>query len=633
VNLQQSFELALQHLEAGRFGEAETLWRQILAVDPRDVDALHLLGVTAAQTGRHDLAIDLIRQAIALRPHFPEAYNNLGIVLKERGYTEEAVAAYRRAIALRPGDPEAHCGLGIVLRETGELDQALAAYRQAIALRPDYPQAHCGLGIVLADKGELDQAIASCRQAIALRPNYAEAHGSLAMLLSDKGELDQAIAAYRQAIVLNPTLPEVHNNLGMALKDKGSVDEAVLSYRQAIALNPELPEVHNNLGIALRDRGELDEAVSAFRRAIALKPGFALSHNNLGTVLRAKGQLEEAVAAYRQALALDPDLPEAHHNLALALLLRGDFLEGWEEQEWRWKRKDFRTPGRDFSHPQWDGSMLEGRTLLLHCEQGLGDTLQFFRYLPLVTRRGGKVILECQPELQRLLQANAAELQVVSRGDPIPTFDVHCPLLTLPRLFATDLSNIPRNVPYIRASAADTEAWRERLAGNRAELKVGLVWAGSAANANDRNRSIKLATLGPLTQVSGVRFISLQKGQAAAECETPPQGLQLIDVANHLKDFTDTAAIIDTLDLIISVDTAVVHLAGAMGKPVWTLVPFDPDWRWLLNRSDSPWYPTMRLFRQPRIGDWSSVVAEVRDQVQLLVQSRGEQQGGGRSLL
>jgi tetratricopeptide (TPR) repeat protein len=486
MNIHQAFQLAIQHQQAGRLREAEILYRQILAADPRHADALHMLGLGAFQAGRYEAAIELIRQAIASKPNYPEAYGNLGLALYENG----------------------------------QVDEAVAAYRQAIALKPDYPEAHGNLGNALVEKGSLDEAVAACLQAIALRRNY----------------------------------PEAHYNLGGALK--------------------------------------------------------------------AKGQLEQAIAAYRRAIALRPDFADAHFNLALALLLQGNFLRGWEEYEWRWRSRDFRAARRSFPQPQWDGGPLEGRTILLHTEQGFGDTLQFIRYLPLVAQRGGRVIVRCREGLRRLLQTMGADVPILEKGEPLPAFDVHCPLLSLPRLFATDLASIPRDVPYLHADAAAAEVWRDRLADHSASLKVGLVWAGSPTHRNDRNRSTKLAGFAPLARIPGMRFVSLQKGDAAAEAKSPPEGMELSDPTEELHDFADTAALVAALDLVIAVDTSVVHLAGALGKPVWVLLPFAPDWRWLLDRSDSPWYPTMRLFRQQRAGEWDHVIAEVRSQLEALAEGR-----------
>jgi len=311
------------------------------------------------------------------------------------------------------------------------------------------------------------------------------------------------------------------------------------------------------------------------------------------------------------------------------LLLQGDFKRGWQEHEWRWKCRDYPSPQRNFAQPLWDGSALERRTLLLHTEQGLGDAIQFIRYLPLVAQRGGKIIIECQAELRRLFQTMLEKCPIVVRGDPLPAFDLHCPLLSLPLIFGTTLENIPQTVPYLHADAQDVKKWRERLDEHSPHLKMGLVWAGSPTNKNDRSRSIKLQSLAPLGQVPGVRLLSLQKGAAAAEAKTPPMGMELVDYTQELTDFADTAALIANLDLLISVDTAVVHLAGAMGKLVWTLLPFSPDWRWLLERENSPWYPTMRLFRQQVIGDWDNVITRVASALQLWTKTEAKRGRGG----
>jgi len=399
----------------------------------------------------------------------------------------------------------------------------------------------------------------------------------------------------------------------------------IAAYRQAITLRPDYADAYSNLGVALIDKGQLDEAIVACRQAITLRPDYANAYRNLGAALADKGQLDEAIAACRQAIKLRPNFARAHHNLALTLLMRGDFQPGWQENEWRWKCRDFPSPARNFSQPQWDGSAFEPRTLLLFPEQGIGDAFQFIRYLPLVVRRGGKIIIECQAEFQRLPRTMSEGCQIVAKGEPLPAFDLYCPLLSLPLVFGTTLENIPNIVPYLHADAQDAKRWQQRLDDYSPGLKVGkvgLVWAGNPAHKNDRNRSMKLTSLAPLGQVPGVRFFSLQKGAAAAQAKTPPTGMELIDWTPELRDFADTAALIANLDLIISVDTAVVHLAGAMSKPVWTLLPFNPDWRWMLEREDSPWYPTMRLFRQSVRGDWDSVIKRVAEALNVWIKNR-----------
>jgi Flp pilus assembly protein TadD len=457
----------------------------------------------------------------------------------------------------------------------------------------------------------MDQAIGSFRRAASLNPNLSKAHCKLGNALQSTGQIDQAIAEFRHALILNPNLVEAHNNLAIALQEDGRAGEAIAAARLAISLDPHLAEAHYNLGNALKANGQSDAAIAAYRRALALNPDLAEAHHNLGIACRSIGQIDEAIAAYRRALALNRGLAEAHNSLGLALLLQGEFLPGWDEYEWRWKMKDFPSPERNFDQAQWNGQPLEGRTLLLHAEQGIGDTLQFIRYLPPIRRLGASIIVECPSELQRLIRPIASGHRVVATGQPLPPFELHCPLMSLPRVFGTTLDSIPREIPYLHADADDIQTWKDRLGEDLPSLKVGLAWAGSPNHAEDRYRSIALDRLGPLGQVPGIRFVSLQRGHAATQTNKLPHGMQLIDISEEINDFADTAALIANLDLVIAVDTAVAHLAGAMGAPVWVLLPFAPDWRWMLDREDSPWYPTMRLFRQPLRGDWDSVVARI----------------------
>jgi len=334
--------------------------------------------------------------------------------------------------------------------------------------------------------------------------------------------------------------------------------------------------------------------------------------------LKDKGLLDEAIAADRQAIAINPNFAEGHFNLGIALLECGDFEQGWPEYEWRQKCSEFNASFRRFSQPLWSGEEFRGRTILLHAEQGLGDTIQFIRYLPMLVRRGGRVLVEVQPALMGLLRQMRGVHQWIPRGEPLPGFDVQCPLLSLPRLFATTVRTIPADVPYLLADPALVESWRQNLSTNVPGIKVGLAWAGNPEHKRDAMRSISLDRLAPLASVRGATFISLQKGGSALQSDQPPEGLRLVNFSAELHDFADTAALMANLDVVIAVDTAIAHLAGAMGKPVWTLLPFAPDWRWLVDRKDSPWYPSMRLFRQPRIGDWGTVIGSVAGRLESL---------------
>jgi Tfp pilus assembly protein PilF len=469
----------------------------------------------------------------------------------------------------------------------------------------------------------LQEAEQLYRQILAEQPEHSGAIHFLGMIAHQMGRNDVALDLIRRSIALSPNVPMGHNNLGNILKEIGQLDEAVAAFRKAIALKGDSAEVHNNLGDVLRDIGQLDDAIAACRQAIALSPGYAEAYANLANALSDQGRLDDAIAAYRQALVRNPAIPEIHKNLSLALLRRGDFPEGWEEYEWRWKCGDFRSSTRDFVQPRWDGGTLEGRVILLHAEQGFGDAIQFIRYVPLVIQRGAKVIIECPAALQRLFQGSGDEYEIVARGQPLPAFDCHCPLLSLPRAFQTVLVNIPRAVPYLRADPENAQRWQRRLADSLAAARVGLVWAGNSADRDDRNRSMNLARLAPLGKIPAVRFFSLQKGDAAAEAKTPQPGLELVDWTNELTDFADTAAFVANLDLVISVDTAVAHLCGALRKPIWTLLPFSSDWRWLSEREDSPWYPSMRLFRQGTWGDWDSVISRVTSALSDWTRNRG----------
>jgi hypothetical protein len=430
------------------------------------------------------------------------------------------------------------------------------------------------------------------------------------MALSTLGRQDEAEAAYREALRLRPDFADAYNNLGNALHALGRPDEAEASLREALRLRPDNAVAHVNFGIVVEALGRLEDAAASYREALRLRPDFPEALNHLGISLFHRP--DEAVACLRRLVAVQPDFVDGQVNLSHALLLDGRFEEGWERYEWRWKTRQMAPLVRNFSVPLWSGEAIGRRTVLLHAEQGLGDTLQFCRYAPLM-ETGARVILEVQAPLVRLLSDLPGVAEVIARGQALPAFDLHCPLLSLPRAFGTRLQTVPAGAPYLAADPVQAAAWGERLAGI-AGRRVGLVWAGEPwGDARDARRSVRLATLAPLAQAPGVNFVSLQKGAPAAQAADQPTGMTLFDFTADLADFADTAALIENLDLVISVDTSVAHLAGAMGKPVWLLNRFDTCWRWLLNRDDSPWYPTLRQFRQPAPGDWPSVAEAVRD--------------------
>jgi tetratricopeptide (TPR) repeat protein len=575
--IDQAMRLAFGHHQAGRLAEARAIYLEVLALDPSLPDPLDLLGVIAIQTGQFDQAVEWIRQAIAIDPR---------------------IAGY-------------HSHLGNALRGKGQYDEAIAAWRVAIGLKGDFAEAYANLGNALRETGQIKEAVDVCRQAVRLNPGSFEALTNLGAALQETGQSDEAIIAFRQALRINPDVAETYNNLGNALRDTKQLDEAIVEFQRAVELKPESADIHRNLGTALCNKGRFDEAIAAHRQAIRLKPDFSDAYNNLGVALDGKGEYADAITAYQQCLRIQPDFPGAHLNLGLIHLIRGDFRRGWPEYEWRLRVKD--SAALNFSQPRWNGEDLKGRVILLHNEQGLGDAIQFVRYAPLVAARGGEVILYCQDCLKRVLSQIPSIEQVICEGESLPRFDVQCPLLSLPLIFKTDLNSIPAAIPYLKSDLQISGSFANRLAAEGTGRRVGLIWAGSPEHRSDRHRSVTLDQLAPLAGWRGATFFSLQKGEAAAEARHPPAGMKLIDWTADLHDFADTAALIDNLDLVISVDTAPAHLAAAMGKPVWVLLQYSPDWRWLLEREDSPWYPTVRLFRQKAVGDWTSVIRRMSD--------------------
>jgi hypothetical protein len=409
------------------------------------------------------------------------------------------------------------------------------------------------------------------------------------------------------------------------LRDLGRAADALASCDHALALEPAYPDAWSNRGNALSDLNEPQEAECCYRRALELAPAFADAWNNLGLTQIDLGQHEAALSSYERVLEVNPDAVETHWNRALCLLQMGDFDSGWRTYEWRWARNRINASRREFAQPLWLGDFsIDGKTILLHAEQGLGDTLQFCRYAALVSKRGAKVVLEVQPELTQLLTTLDGVDQLVEEGGALPHFDCHCPLLSLPLAFGTNLTTIPARMPYLLADADATRRWRDRIdaqmdASTNGKLKVGLVWAGgnrphvAELRKNDARRSMTFGHMAPLLDVPNVQFFSLQKGAAAQQRVGTPAERHVIDYTDALHDFADTAALVANLDLVISVDTSTAHLAGALNRPVWILNRFDTCWRWMLERSDTPWYPSATLFRQPALGDWDSVMHAVRD--------------------
>ena len=617
-SLASAFAEGLAHHQAGGLAQAETIYRRILAVSPDHFDSRQLLGAIFLQRGDHAEALRHIRLALKKSPDNVFVLNNHGIVLERLKRFQDALASFDRAIALRPEYADAHSNRGNVLKALRRFDDALASYDRAIALRPQFAEAYSNRGDVLCELKRFEEALASCERALAARPDFAEAHCNRGNALRKLKRPNEALASYDRALSLKPDYAEAHSNRGTVLHDLTCFEEELASYNSALALRPDFAEALSNRGNALQELRRFEEALEDYKRATTLNQNFAEAYSNCGNALRELDGFEEALASFDRAIALQPDLAEAHFNKALCLLVMGDFGQGWTQYEWRWGTEQLVSEKRGFAQPQWTGSgEIAGRTILIYAEQGLGDTLQFCRYVPRVAALGARVVFEVQKPLVALMRTVADSIEVIARGDALPAFDLHCPLLSLPLAFNTDLDTIPGETPYLSVNGPKRDRWRERL-GPRRRPTIGLVWAGDPrkqlpnAHLIDRQRSVAFDMLAPLFDVAECQFFSLQKGEdAVAQLRNSPLRDRVIDWSDDFHDFSDTAALIANLDLVIAVDTSVAHLAGALGKPLWLLNRYNTCWRWLLGRDDSPWYPSARLFRQDKTRDWEPVLNRV----------------------
>lgn len=506
----------------------------------------------------------------------------------QAGNTAVAEELYRKALDKEPKNIEALFGLGMLYSDKGENDAAGILYEEIIAAKSDSPESLYNLGNTFKKLGQLEKAALSYNKAIALKLNYAEAW----------------------------------LNLGTVLQKQGKFNEAELSYKHVVALDPDNYKAFYNLGNACRNQGKIIEAAGNYQSAIKVKPNFVEAYTNLGHVLKEQGKLNDALEMYNKAISLKPDFASARWNRALTLLLTGNFEQGWKDYDYRFLVKELGF--RVLSGTSWDGSNLNGKTILVHAEQGVGDTFQFIRFLPMVKKQGGHVIFECTRNLSPLLKNCKGFDEITERGtdnNPVVSYDVHIPLLSLPKLFGIPPAPIPNAVPYIKADPELVRKWGIRItslvsdcrSANDFPFRIGIVWAGNPTHGNDKNRSCLLADFEPLKEIHDAVLISLQKGDASSQLDKPPEGMSIINLDNEINSFSDTAAIIVNLDLVLTVDTAVAHLAGAIGKEVWTLLPYLPDWRWSLSRTDSPWYHGMKLYRQRKPGDWASVIKYVAD--------------------
>ena len=601
--------------ELGQMEEAIKSYDKVIQLKPDYAEAYNSRGNALKELGQMEEAIKSYDKVIQLKPDLAEAYNNRGNVLQDSGLPEEAIKSYDKAIVLKPDYAKAYSNRGIALKELGQLEEALKSCNKSIQLKPDYAEAFNNRGNVLQDLGQLEEAIKSYDKAIVLKPASAKAYYKRGTTLQNLGQLEEALKNYDQAIRLKPDYAEAYNNRGTTLQDLGQLEEALKNYDRAIRLKPDFAKAYNNRGIVVQNLGQLEEAIKNYDKTIQLKPDFAEAYNHRGTALQNLGRLEEAIKSHDRAIQISPKLYSARFNRSLAWLLGGNFQQGWPEYDFR--LQTFKNRKRTFHQgAKWKAEPLENKIVFVYPEQGFGDTIQFMRYLPMLKKLGGKVIFEVRQPLLRLVETFQGYDQLWTYqqnqdASSMHKFDYHVPLPSLPGLFNTTLENIPSASPYLSVDNKLIRMWQTRIESKEL-FKVGIVWAASDDFKENRLRSIRLSNFKVLSDIKGLKLFSLQKDKPAKWTDIDPGEVVDIDLGAEISDFADTAAIIENLDLVVSVDTSVAHLAGALGKEVWTLLPFSPDWRWLLNRSDSPWYPSMRLFRPPSVCDWKSVLQEVR---------------------
>jgi len=609
--------------EAGRLSEAIECCRKTINLDPGDGDAHVMLGRLLAMQGKLAEAQICLENVVKQDPEYGEAWSTLSSVYLTQGQFAEAEQSSLQAIRYLPGLAEAYLNLANALLPQGRRDEALAASAKAAELEPNNAMIWCSLGLIQERSENWEKAQDAYKNATKLAPQLSSAQSGLARMYCALGEMSSAEHVLSQALQTQPNDTVLHCSMGAFCESKNDFQKAEKHYRQALSLNPGLVQAWVDLGNAQQNQERYAEAEEAYQEAIRIAPNHAEAHFNLGVLYQRRRLYGQALSSLDCAIEIRPEFVEAHWYKAFVSLLLGDYERGLKEYEWRLRQKA--NIPRPFIQPVWDGSDLNGRTILVHDEQGYGDTFQFVRYLPLVKARGGRVVFECHAKLSSVLKGVKGYDEIIERVSPhhVPeiAFDTHIHLMSLPRVFGTRLETVPQNVPYLKADPERTQYWRERIEGDR-NFKVGLAWSSAGSI-----RSCSLSNFQPLAEVPGLSLYSLQKGPGSEQADTPPTGMNLIRLDREMdltERFVDTAALMMNLDLIISVDTSTVHLAGALGRPVWTVLSAFPDWRWTHKGQESPWYPAMRLFRQTESGDWTGVFARVKEALIILLEQRNQ---------
>ena len=561
---------------------------------------------TAYNAEDYERAEKILQQVIELHPRISAAWKLRGLNAFKQGHLTESSNYLHQSLSLAPDDAGTLFYLANASLRDLDYAQAIRLYERSIDLKPNVPEAHNNLSTALRLAGRPSDAVVAARQAIQLKQSYGEAKNNLGLAFCDLRRYPEAINCFEKAIEINSNNLEALNNLGVALDAKGEMEKSLIVFERALTLSPQNVDAKINLGNLFRKIGQLDDAAALFSEVLDQNPADLRAQANLGLVLLNKNKPEDAIARYNKALAHAPDSPDIRMSLGIAQLLLGDFEAGWQNYEARWLAPSFAIKRRNFNSQLWTGQPLKGKSILVYAEQGFGDTIQFVPYAPMIAKQASKVILECQRDLLRICSNLEGVSEVIARGEFLPETDFHIPLMSLPHQMGTRLENLPLAERYLTPSISDTQRFREQL--ESIKPSIGLVWSGNPERQDDRMRSCPPEALIPLLSLDSYEFVSLQVGTSAGDLSS-----DILDFGAECRDFADTAAAIDALDLIITVDTATAHLAGALSKDVWVMLGHHADWRYLINRTDSPWYPSMRLYRQQKIGDWESVVWQILD--------------------
>ncbi len=604
--------IAFQELK--QYRQALSSFEQALTLKPDNVDAYLNRGNLLQELKDFAGAVASYDQVIALKDDYAEAYYNRGNALKELKRFVAALTSYEKAVALKPSYAEAHSNYGNVLKELGRFEEAVSCYDKAIALNPKYAKAYSNRGVVLLALKRYSEAASNFDTAISLEPGYVEAYVNKGNVLKELDQDSSALASYQQAISLKRDYAEAYCSCGLVLQKLRQFSDALSSFDKAITLKPDFAEACLNRGNVLRQLGQLPEAIRSYEQAIALKADYAEAFSNMGNTLTRLKHFSEALECFQRSISLKPDFAESYWNKSLLLLLLADFQQGWALYEWRFQQEKLGNALRNYSQPRYFDQDLNHQTILLYAEQGLGDTIQFCRYAKLLADSATQVILEVQPSLLPVLLTLDPRITVLASKTNHSRFDYHSPLMSLPLVFKTMPDTIPAEESYLSVNPGKAVIWQQRL-GEKRLPRIGLVWSGSAEHSDDQNRSMALELLKTLFDLP-FEFHCLQKEVREGDLNVLQNHKSLYAYQDLLEDFSDTAALIAEMDLVISVDTAVAHLAGALGKLTWILLPYIPDFRWFLDRTDSPWYPSVRLFRQDATCDWQTVITEIIQHLQ-----------------